>query len=166
MKNQPRIFVYPERCMGCHNCELACAVAHNQSKSLAAAIYEEPKAQKRIFVEAGYEARAPIHCRQCEDAPCVRVCPSGALYTAPVILLVQYLEQRCIGCFMCAMACPFGVIRPDPDQRHIVKCDYCPDRDTPACVSACPSRALQYVTEAEYESSRRREISRHWWARE
>ncbi len=165
MKNQPRIFVYPDRCLGCHSCELACAVAHSQSKFLATAIHEEPRPQRRIFVETADEARAPIHCRHCEEPPCVRVCPSGALFADPTTLLIQYRVQRCIGCFMCAMACPFGVIRADSENRLIVKCDYCPDRETPACVVACPSKALQFQTEAEYERGRRQLVSRLYWDR-
>lgn len=163
MKNQPRIFVYPNRCLGCHSCELACALAHSKTGSLAAAIYEEPKPQKRIFVEGKEDARGPIHCRHCEEAPCARVCPTGALISDLPTNLIQYREQRCIGCFMCGMACPFGVIWRDPKNRFIVKCDYCPDRETPACVTACPSRALQFQSEAEYERTRRQEVSRHWW---
>ena len=163
MKHQPRIFVYPDRCLGCHSCELACALAHSKTKSLAAAIYEKPKPQRRLFVETGHEFRAPIHCRQCEDPPCVRACPSGALFVDRSTLLVHYREQRCISCFMCAMACPFGVIRSDTENRFIVKCDYCPELDTPACVTACPSRALRFETEAEYERGRLQLVSRLYW---
>lgn len=163
MKHQRRIFLYPDRCMACHSCELACALAHAQNTSLGAAIFEEPKPQRRIFVEAGSEGRAPIHCRHCEDAPCARVCPTGALFCDPRSLLIQHRQQRCIGCFTCAMACPFGVIRPGAENRSIVKCDYCPELKTPACVTACPSRALKFQTEGEFESQRRGEISRLWW---
>ena len=163
MKDQPRIFVYPNRCLGCHSCEIACALAHAKSTSLFTAIYEEPKPQKRIFVEGREDATSPIHCRHCEGAPCVNVCPSGALFSDSATALIQYHEQKCIGCFMCGMACPFGVIRWNPENQTVVKCDYCLDRETPACVAACPSRALQFQSEAEYERARRQEISRYWW---
>jgi carbon-monoxide dehydrogenase iron sulfur subunit len=165
MDEQRRIFVRVERCVGCRSCELACAVAHARSDSLAAAVEEEPPPKKRLFVEAFQGHAAPIHCRHCEVAPCVRVCPTGALFSDPASGLVHYQENRCIGCFLCAMSCPFGVIRPDPEHRFIVKCDFCPDRTVPACVSACPTRALQYQTEAEYEAARRQEVSRLWWDR-
>ena len=50
-------------------------------------------------------------------------------------------DSRCVGCFMCLMVCPSGV-RPDAARDRVVRCDVCPDRDVPACVTACPTGAL------------------------
>jgi carbon-monoxide dehydrogenase iron sulfur subunit len=164
MNHQRRIFVRLDRCVGCHSCELACSVAHARSRFLALAIQEDPKPQKRIFLESSNDTKAPIHCRHCEEAPCAAVCPTGALFSDLGTGVVQYREQRCIGCFICTMACPFGVIRADHQHRFIVKCDCCPELETPACVSACPTRALLFQTEADYERARRTEVSRLFWA--
>jgi len=54
------------------------------------------------------------------------------------------------------MACPFGVIQQDAEARSIVKCDLCQDRARPACVEACPTRALQL--QPEYEKNKRQEV--------
>ena len=55
-----------ERCMACHSCEIACAVAHSQSKELATAVLEEPKPQKRVTVEAAGSHALALQCRHCE----------------------------------------------------------------------------------------------------
>lgn len=156
MKSQPRIFVRTERCVGCHNCELACAVVHSKTGSLTGAISEDTTPRKRIFVEAAQLGKAPVFCLHCGDAPCVRVCPVKALAFDPATGVVQYAGSRCIGCSSCAMACPFGVIQEDTASRTIVKCDLCVGRDIPACVKACLTKALQI--QPDYERNRRREV--------
>jgi carbon-monoxide dehydrogenase iron sulfur subunit len=64
-------------------------------------------------------------------------------------------EYRCIGCFMCVMVCPFGVIVKHREERRIIKCDRCPDRDVPACVNACPTGALTFKEIDEYSFNKR-----------
>ena len=78
---QPKeIFVRLDRCMGCHSCELACAVEHSQSKSLYSAISEKPTPQSRVYVEwVAPDNRLPVLCRHCEDAPCMHACICGAI---------------------------------------------------------------------------------------
>ena len=55
-------------------------------------------------------------------------------------------QEKCVGCWMCVMVCPFGVIRPSllpgKKEKVAVRCDLCQDRETPACVEACPTGAL------------------------
>jgi carbon-monoxide dehydrogenase iron sulfur subunit len=59
-------------------------------------------------------------------------------------------EQKCVGCWMCVMACPYGVITPALDATEdgqsvfaqARKCDFCPERETPACVEVCPMLVL------------------------
>lgn len=153
MKNQPRLFVRMDRCLGCRSCEIACSVAHSKTKTLAGAINESAPPRKRIYVEAASTLKAPLFCRHCEDAPCVSVCPTKALAPDPKSGAVKLENSKCIGCSSCAMACPFGVIQEDGSSQVIVKCDLCPDRTIPACVMACPTRALQL--QPEYEKNRR-----------
>lgn len=150
-----RVLVRFERCVGCRSCELACAVAHSQTRTLAGAVREEPKPQRRIYVEALAGSKAPFLCRHCDDAPCARSCPTRALYQDPVSQLVGYDSARCIGCHGCLMACPFGMIQAGRLMPFIVKCDRCVDRAGPACVSACPTGAL--LLEGQYLETRRRE---------
>jgi Fe-S-cluster-containing dehydrogenase component len=83
----------------------------------------------------------PKLCNQCENPPCVQVCPVGATYRAPDgVVLVD--RSWCIGCGYCIMACPYGVRFFHPVYHVAEKCNFCYHRITkglkPACVVACP----------------------------
>jgi len=60
-------------------------------------------------------------------------------------------EDKCVGCWMCIMACPFGVIRKKRSDKKSIKCDLCPDRDDHACVVSCPTEALFGGTEEAFK---------------
>ncbi len=137
------------RCIGCRHCEIACAVAHSSSKSLFGAVYEWPRPKPRIRVYRVESYNVPLTCRHCEDAPCVRVCPTGAMYRANVGL-VLHNPAKCIGCKLCEVACPIAHPRYDPELRLLIKCDLCVERLRqglrPACVDACKTGALRLET--------------------
>jgi tetrathionate reductase subunit B len=83
----------------------------------------------------------PKLCNQCENPPCVQVCPVGATYKTPDgVTLVD--RSWCIGCGYCIMACPYGVRFFNPVTHTAEKCNFCYHRITkglqPACVQACP----------------------------
>jgi carbon-monoxide dehydrogenase iron sulfur subunit len=136
-----RIYVRPERCTGCKTCELACAVQHSESKTLFGAMIESPQPQPRLFVESAGALKMPIVCRHCDEAPCLNSCISGCLYKDDNGY-VRRKKGRCIGCWSCLMVCPFGVITRDTRQHIAVKCDRCHKLEVPACVNACPTKAL------------------------
>ena len=136
-----------ERCLGCHSCELSCAVEHSRSKQLSEAIKESPPPGYRVSVIEVDGAVGPRQCRHCYDAPCVSVCPVEALVKSeegPILLN----DALCIGCWLCLTACPFGVIQSDAEGKKVIKCDLCPERlargKDPACVTACPTGALRF----------------------
>lgn len=139
-----QIYVRPERCMGCRSCEMGCAVQHSKEKALFPAVLQSPPPMKRLFVEATDDIRMPVICRHCGDAPCLRSCISGCLYRDEKGL-VRRKKERCIGCWTCMMACPFGVITRDKEKHIAVKCDRCHKLDIPACVNACPTGALVFA---------------------
>jgi carbon-monoxide dehydrogenase iron sulfur subunit len=149
-----------ERCMACKSCEVACAVAHSKSKDLLGALREEPRPQRRLTVEAVGTQAVPIQCRHCEDAPCMAACPTGAISRTGERGPVLIAEDRCIGCKMCIVACPFGVIDLARDGKAVVKCDLCRDRlaagEEPACVAACPTGAILLVSVEENNRRKRR----------
>ncbi|MDP2953002.1 MAG: 4Fe-4S dicluster domain-containing protein [Chloroflexota bacterium] len=116
---------------------------------------------------AGHTYYLPRPCMQCENAPCVKVCPVGATYrTDEGVILINH--ERCIGCRMCMAACPYGVrsfnwgqpdnppgatfakYRPEYPLPHrqgtVEKCMLCAhlteDGKLPACVYGCPMKAL------------------------
>jgi len=148
------VIVHPERCVGCMQCRLACAVEHSQTKSLTGALAEAVRPQARLRIYPGRQHLAfPNKCRHCDPAPCQQVCIAGAISYAPRGT-VQIDPDRCINCAMCAMACPFGVLTyaataQAPEKRGVaLKCDQCPEREAvgrvPACVEACKVGALTY----------------------
>jgi anaerobic carbon-monoxide dehydrogenase iron sulfur subunit len=150
------IFVDPERCIGCRQCEFACAVQASQSKDPFAALFEEPAPHTRIHVEAGATINTsyPDRCRHCDPAPCLQVCPTGAIYRDADEDLVLVDQTRCIACAMCAIVCPFDAVTFHPAAANgdghpvATKCDGCVDRVKqglePACVEVCKVDALVY----------------------
>jgi Fe-S-cluster-containing hydrogenase component 2 len=143
----PFILVDPERCVGCHTCELACAVAHTEADSVIGAVLAGERLQPRNRVVQVDDIKLSTQCRQCEDAPCVRICPTGATYRTETYTAVD--QRLCIGCRLCVMVCPFGAIHvatteiAGREKRAAVKCDLCIDRPAgPACIEACPTKAL------------------------
>ena len=162
MKKRKRldVLVDPSLCMGCRSCELACAVAHSKAKDLQKALRDGERLGSRISVESGRGMAVPVHCKHCEEPACVLACPSGALHREGPHGPVLVDRTRCIGCKMCVQACPFGVISMGPDGKGVLKCDLCIDRlargEEPACVSACPTKALVFGEEEDVARAKRR----------
>jgi len=150
------VFVNPERCIGCKQCEIACAVEHSQSKNLYQALLEKPRPQSFIHVVPGLylSTSFPNKCRHCDPAPCMSVCPTGAISRDTELDIVVIDGHKCITCAMCAMVCPFDVLTFYPsaavkiDKTVAIKCDHCIDRQhqgrIPACVETCKVGALVF----------------------
>lgn len=134
------------RCLACRGCVLACAIEHSESKTLTGALGESPRPQSRVSLVAVDGAAVPLQCRHCEDAPCVAVCPTQAIEKLGPNQPVLITDERCIGCKLCMMVCPFGVVSLRRDGKVALKCDLCLHRleagEMPACVTACPTGAL------------------------
>ncbi len=150
------VFVNPERCVGCKQCQIACAVEHSRSKDLYQAVFETPKPRPRILVGPGFHLNVafPNKCRHCDPAPCLLACPTGAIFRDPDTSLVLIDHEKCIACAMCAMVCPFdaltfyAVVPKESEKAVAVKCDQCVDRlkagREPACVEVCKVGALEF----------------------
>jgi Fe-S-cluster-containing dehydrogenase component len=150
-------------CVGCHACVTSCKEWNTGGSA-------GPLADENAYganptgtffnrvqtYEAGvFPGTETIHfpksCLQCEDPPCVPVCPTGASYKrkSDGIVLVDY--DKCIGCKYCAWACPYGARELDEKRQVMTKCTLCVDRihdealapgdRQPACVKACPTGA-------------------------
>ena len=156
------IVVNIEKCLACKSCEIACALAHSKSKVLEEAVAESPKPQRRVTVEAAGDFGVPMQCRHCEDAPCIMVCPTKAIHQQQAEGPVLIDKDLCIGCKFCLMVCPFGVIDISSDGKVMIKCDLCIERakqgQEPACVEACPTKAIKFADERELVKSKRQNV--------
>lgn len=142
-----------EKCVYCKACELACAVSKSKSHHLHEAIFERPIPIKRINklrtqTGDGHFKGQPGQCRTCYDAPCLISCRKfKAIKRDPFSRAVVIVEENCVGCNLCAKACPndvISIIRHDGKKRRIaLKCTLCEELTTgPACVRSCPTNAL------------------------
>lgn len=139
-----QILVHWERCLGCRSCELACATQHSETKTLFSAIYELPLPKARVFVEQAEQGKFPLQCRHCQEPKCVSACIGGAMTVDSVTGQVLNNPDKCVGCWMCVMVCPFGAIVQDTQRKLALKCDRCSGEDVPACTKSCPTKALVY----------------------
>ncbi len=154
------ITVTIDRCLGCHTCELACAISHSESKDIETMMMRGEVAYYRINVESFRGLPVPVNCQQCDQPACEIACPTGAVKRLAPGKPVLVDEQKCIGCSMCVQACPFGMISMKAGGKSSYKCDLCIERAArgkgPACVSSCPTRALHF--EDEQISTREKRI--------
>jgi Fe-S-cluster-containing dehydrogenase component len=104
----------------------------------------------------------PRSCLHCDNAPCVTVCPTGASYKRAEDGIVLVNESACIGCGLCAWACPYGARELDGEAGVMKKCTLCVDRiynenlpeidRQPACVRTCPTGARHFGDLGDPES--------------
>lgn len=143
-----KILAKPEVCIGCHLCEVWCAVAHSKSRNiLKAFLYEKDKPTPRILVEERLPLTFAMQCRHCAEPDCVTACISGALYKDTESGRVMHDREKCVSCYSCVLTCPYGNIVINDNNREVVKCDLCAGLDEMYCISHCPNEALVFVSE-------------------
>ena len=131
-------------CVDCERCMDACVKTnHVPSYGYRTIILERtreigPKQNETIFM--------PVLCNQCNEPPCVRVCPTLATYKDKTTGIVVMDIKKCIGCKTCMAACPYNARYFNEEIRAVDKCNFCFDtrlskgmKDT-ACVEACPAK--------------------------
>ncbi len=163
-----------DTCVGCQACVVSCKEwntgGHPAPLSDAEPYGAEPIGAwlNRVHTfEAGEGADGrtthfPKSCLHCESAACVTVCPTGASFKRQADGIVLVDESKCIGCGLCAWACPYGAREMDPIDGVMKKCTLCVDRiynehlapeeREPACVASCPARARHFGDLGDPES--------------
>jgi Fe-S-cluster-containing dehydrogenase component/formate-dependent nitrite reductase membrane component NrfD len=136
-------FVIDQRkCIGCHACTVACK---EENRVPLGAFRTWVKYVERGVFPDTRRYFAVLRCNHCDDAPCVTICPTVALYRRPDGV-VDFDGRRCIGCKSCMQACPYDALYIDPDSNTAAKCNYCAHRLEvglePACVIVCPEQAI------------------------
>jgi Fe-S-cluster-containing dehydrogenase component len=165
-----------DTCVGCHACAVACkewndggdfgplpdqdpygakpnGVWFNRVHSYAIA-REVEAAPASVAAAAEMTVHFPRSCLHCETPACVTVCPTGASYKRAEDGIVLVDADKCIGCQLCAWACPYGAREFNMQHGTMQKCTLCVDRiynetldeadRQPACVMACPTRARHF----------------------
>ncbi len=171
------------RCIGCRRCVYACTAENNQSRDpqvhwIRVLQMDKEHGVDFTHADAYYQPEevpqeghfyVPVQCQQCQNAPCTKVCPTGATWTEKDgIVVIDY--DWCIGCRCCMAACPYGArhfnwaepglphgeVNPSmhylgnrPRPRGVVeKCTFCIQRVRagryPACVEVCPVGARKF----------------------
>ena len=140
-------------CNGCKACQIACKDKHDTPIGVN---------WRRVVEYSGgtwnvnpdgtcnqdvFTYYTSISCNHCENPICVQVCPTTAMHKEEDGI-VKVDPTKCVGCRFCEWACPYSAPQFNAEEGHMTKCDLCSDYraegKTPACVAACPSRALEF----------------------
>ena len=138
-----KVYPKPEVCMACKLCEVHCITAHSKSRDMIKTFKRESlKPMPRLHVEEKGPMSFALGCRHCDEPLCVYSCLTGALTKDAATGIVAVDTEKCVGCWTCVIACPYGAVSPDMGRKKASKCDLCIHLEAPACVANCPNEAL------------------------
>jgi dimethyl sulfoxide reductase iron-sulfur subunit len=157
-----------KRCIGCHACSVACKMANNLPNKIwwnrILTIGGEAMDTPTGNYPNNQMQFLPVNCQHCDNPACAKACPVGATYKREEDGIVIQDYDKCIGCRMCMVACPYNArsfnwSKPEYYVDHSVgdgdapvhqynvveKCTFCVNRlargGKPACMELCPGRA-------------------------
>jgi carbon-monoxide dehydrogenase iron sulfur subunit len=139
-----------EKCTGCRQCELVCSVFHD-------GVSNPSRSRINIIKWESEGLYVPMSCQQCEDAPCMSVCPVKAIHRHSELDYVKVDYDVCIGCRLCVAVCPFGAMNYNPTDKKVFKCDLCDGE--PYCVRFCEVNAIEYVDADRLSMSKKRDAA-------
>jgi carbon-monoxide dehydrogenase iron sulfur subunit len=130
------LFIDPEKCTGCRICEIACSLHHEKVVNpMLSRIHVAKWETSGLYI--------PVVCMQCESPICQTVCPVRAINRDEKTGAVTIDSNKCVGCRLCALYCPFAGVQIDARKGRVLKCDLCDGE--PVCAKFCDPKALQYV---------------------
>jgi formate dehydrogenase iron-sulfur subunit len=153
------------KCIGCKACQTACMEWNDlrQEPGENVGVYDNPNDLTENawtvmrFTEYENEATGNLEwlirkdgCMHCEDPGCLKACPSPGAIVQYTNGIVDFHEEKCVGCGYCVTGCPFNVPRISKKDNKAYKCTLCSDRvavgQEPACVKTCPTGAIMFGT--------------------
>ena len=150
MSKRYGIVIDLERCIGCHTCSIACKLENGIEEG--SWIKVETVGGKGMDTASGEFPDVKMHflpklCMHCAKPPCIDACPLGAIYKRDDgIVLVD--ADKCDGCEICVLACPYDVLNFDPETNLVAKCNLCSHRVEqglePFCVICCEDEAIHF----------------------
>lgn len=158
------------RCVGCQDCEKACAKANNlpePTDELQVDVLRKTSEKQRCVINYHTTSKGEVlvrnQCMHCNEPACAAACLTQAMYKTkegPVI----WRGDKCMGCRYCMVSCPFDVPKFEYFSANpkIEKCDMCYNRimqgQKPACAEACPAEAITFGTRRELLAEARKRI--------
>jgi formate dehydrogenase iron-sulfur subunit len=143
-----------DACSGCKSCVTACHTLNG---------LDDDETWRDVGLLHGGNASQPFlqhvtaACHHCLDPACLNVCPVRAYEKDPGTGIVRHLDDQCIGCQYCILACPYDVPKYSRARGIVRKCDLCSDRlavgEAPACVQACPNSAIRIAVVSRREAA-------------
>jgi anaerobic dimethyl sulfoxide reductase subunit B len=152
VNGQVGFFIDTTRCINCKTCEVACKDVNDAPVGV--------RIRRVLTFEDGEfpdvcAYNISLSCHHCEDPACVRSCPARAYTKRAEDGIVVHDPERCIGCRYCSWVCPYAAPQYDANSGRVRKCNMCVDLlaagESPACASACPTRAIELGNLAEFD---------------
>lgn len=154
-----------KHCIGCDTCVVGCKMEHEQVDGAPRIRVTDSRDQPVMETPRGsypnlQQYWVPTMCHNCVDAPCVKACPTVALWRRDEDGVVVLDKDKCVGCQRCAEACPYEALHFDGETGTANKCDTCAHRigleTQPMCALVCPTNAISYgdIDDPEAQVSR------------
>lgn len=124
-----------DKCTSCLQCEMACSLEHDGA-------FNPAKSRIKVFEFEHGKRSIPYTCTQCEEAWCLKACPTNAITIDHELGTKVVHDDLCVGCKVCTIACPYGTINFNSTTGKVAKCDLC--GGDPKCADACPTGAITY----------------------
>ena len=145
----------PEKCVACRTCELACSLTKTGRCNPS-----EARIRVIAFDEEAFYT--PTVCFQCQEAWCAQTCPAAAISKNMETGGLIVDKDKCVGCRMCTMTCPFGQIFISKSTGKSSKCDLC--GGDPTCVKFCPTGAIKFEKTDSLAHDRRKLLAKNLMA--